>query len=295
MMAAIARQFELAFMALAEEGQIDLSTVDPELAEWDKAVADVYVYTTLGDGKRAPGDAAGAKKLEKAYAALEKARDRVMKALGDLAALVDAREGDTEVNPAMLRPPEPAALPSNFVTFTGEVSSASLPMRKPVTAEEIRNRTTAEQKVLPESRSLGALLAILPSDWVTSIADQLGLMQDEDMEMTVGTRSAAWRGKIFNVLKDRDAFKKVLDLLDADERAIIRELLEAGGTMPYKRLCESFPLDESDGFYWNQRPPAGPLAALRRRALAFVGTHNGFATVAIPADLPFAELLPPAG
>jgi len=139
--------------------------------------------------------------------------------------------------------------------------------------------------MLPESRQLGALLAILPSEWVNAAFSQLKLKLDEDVELSAASRSSAKRGAIYEHLKKPECLEALVKKLLPEEAELLHDLLVHQGWLPYRRLRDAYGLDESDGFYWNTRPAAGPLSKLRRKALAFVGTRNGTPMVTVPTDL----------
>jgi hypothetical protein len=198
------------------------------------------------------------------------------------------REEQLALDPKALRPAPAAPLPTNFKRFTGEFEAVADPdefKAVPVSADEILKRTQAESKMFPDSRNLGALLANLPSEWINAVFDQLHLKLDGDAELSAGSRSAAKRGCVFQHLKDPTNLERLVGNLEPDEQAILSDLLGHEGWLPYRRLTDAYGLDESDGFYWNTRPAAGPLSKLRRKALAFVGTRNGLAMVTVPVDL----------
>ncbi|MBI5548118.1 MAG: hypothetical protein HY901_29915 [Deltaproteobacteria bacterium] len=291
--AALVRRFELAFTSAAEDGLCELGEVDPELAEWDEAAAEILIYTVWGTSRRVPPDKGFARKLEQNYHRLIDARAHVLKAFGrEVGGVVAEREQGLETNPAALRPPSPTS--TSFARFTGEFAAVgALPMRSPVSADEVLKRTAAEQKSLPETRSLAALLATLPSDWVMAVAEQLNLIGEDEFELTVGSRASAQRSIVLERLLDREFVAKVYDGLGPEEREILATLIQNEGRMTYKRVTSIWTLDETDGFYWNTRPASGPLALVRRKALAFVGTRNSVAMMVMPVELeePLRELL----
>ena len=302
--AALARRFELAFTVLAEEGKLDLGAVDMALLDWDKAAAQILAYTIWGEAKRVPGDPKFARVLEQIYLTIGRARFKVLGAFGrSEAAAVVAREEQLMLDPKALRPAPASPIPTNFARFTGEFQAFTTSdafktlegfKMVPVSADEVLKRTTAESKMLPESRELGALLAILPSEWVNATFEQLKLKLDEDAELSAASRSSAKRGAIYEHLKKPECLTAIVAKLSAGETELLTDLLAHEGWLPYRRLRDAYGLDESDGFYWNTRPATGPLSKLRRKALAFIGTRNGTPMVTVPTDLTAAlkELLP---
>ncbi|MGC4114253.1 MAG: hypothetical protein QM765_06470 [Myxococcales bacterium] len=293
--AALARRFELAFTVLAEEGKLDLGKVDLALLDWDKAAAQILAYTIWGEAKRVPSDPKFAKVLEQIYSTIGRARLKVLGAFGrSEAAAVSEREEQLMLDPKALRPAPSSPIPTNFARFTGEFQAfttsdafKTLDSLKlvPVSADEVLKRTQAESKMLPESRQLGALLAILPSEWVNATFETLKLKLDEDAELSSASRSSAKRGAIYEHLKKPDSLQALVKKLLPEEAELLNDLLVHEGWLPYRRLRDAYGLDESDGYYWNTRAPAGPLSKLRRKALAFVGTRNGTPMVTVPLDL----------
>jgi len=311
-LAALIRRFELAFQQSADSIDEDdaleavFDTAAEGLIDWDEEAAKIYVHTTRGESKPVPAEPAYAKELELVYDALRMLREKIVEQLGEVAGpLVLHAEASIEVGPEAFRLAKSTRAPSKTQELRLERFAADLtlpanpeaaPPQKPVTVDEIRMRTSAEQKPLPESRSLGALLSILPSDWVRAVFAQLKLTLDEESELTAGSRAAACRGIIFESLRRPNFLANIVGgLLDAD-RALLQQLVAHQGLLPYTRVTQTFGHDEADGFYWFERPPSGPLARLRRSALAFVGTRGGMVTVALPSDLTAAikELLEPA-
>ncbi|HEY3448429.1 MAG TPA: hypothetical protein VGK67_18885 [Myxococcales bacterium] len=293
--AALARRFELAFTVLAEEGKLDLGAVDMALLDWDKAAAQILAYTIWGEAKRVPSDPKFVRNLEQIYLTVGRARLKVLGAFGrSEAAAVVAREEQLMLDPKALRPAPASPIPTNFARFTGEFQAFTTSdafksidgfKMVPVSADEVLKRTSAESKMLPESRQLGALLAILPSEWVNATFEQLKLKLDEDAELSAASRSSAKRGAIYEFLMKPENLAALVGKLKPEEQELLTDLLVHEGWLPYRRLRDAYGLDESDGFYWNTRPPAGPLSKLRRRALAFVGTRNGTPMVTVPTDL----------
>lgn len=293
--AALARRFELAFTVLAEEGKLDLGAVDMALLDWDRSAAKILAYTIWGEAKRVPADPKFARNLEQIFQEIAKARLKVLAAFGrGEAAAVCKREEELMLDPKALRPAPSSPIPTNFARFTGEFQAFSTTdafksmdgfKMVPVSADEVLKRTTAESKMLPESRQLGALLSILPSEWVNAAFDTLKLKLDEDAELSAASRSSAKRGAIYEFLKQPGNLEATVKKLLPEEGELLHDLLVHEGWLPYRRLRDAYGLDESDGFYWNTRPAAGPLSKLRRKALAFVGTRNGTPMVTVPTDL----------
>jgi hypothetical protein len=285
--AAVVRGFEAALEDGAKAGELDLAAIGDELARWDQAALAIFMYTKMGGEKPIPSDVRRlATELRRAWNELAGLRGQMLARLGAAAGRVLDREAASPVDRSLFRPREaPAAAPS-LAHFAGEHAAVAEPSRAfPVKAEEVRMRQLAEQKPIPDSRSLGALLGILPSDWVAALFEQLEVPVDEDDEMTVGSRAVAQRGGIFARLKDPAFLEHLVGSLSAEERALLGEVLKAKGAVPYGRIGARWGHDESDGFYWSRRAPVGPLSRRRRLGLLFVGTQKGTAVVAAPADL----------
>ena len=286
--AVVIRAFETALEDCAKAGEVDLAAIGDELARWDQAALAIFMYTAMGADKPIPADVPRlAVELRKAWGELARLRDRLLRRLGETVAVrVLEREAASPVDRSLFRPREaPPAAPS-LAHFAGEHAAVAEASRAfPVKAEEVRMRQLAEQKPVPESRSLGALLGILPSDWVAAIFEQLEVPVDEEDELTVGSKATAQRGGIVARLKDPAFLEQVVGSLADEERALLGEVLKGKGVLPYGRVGSRWGHDESDGFYWSRRAPVGPLARLRRLGLLFVGTQKGTAVVAAPADL----------
>jgi hypothetical protein len=282
------RTFEVALENAAEAGEVDLATVEDELSRWDKVAAVPFAYTAMGKSKPIPSEAARfARELERAWTELAALRGRMLERLGEEGAVcVLEREERSTVDRSLFRP-RAAPPPQSLSRFTGEFPAVpEPPLARPVKAEEVRMRQVAEQKPLPESRKLGALLGMLPSEWVTAVFENLEIPVDEDEEMTAGSRGAARRKAIHDRLHDSAFLRRVVETLSLEEKELLGEVLGTGGGMAaYRRLAERYGHDEADGFYWSERPPSGPLARLRRSGLLYVGTHKGVTVVAAPSDL----------
>src|SRR5690606_34023141 len=125
---------------------------------------------------------------------------------------------------------------------------------RPVSIEELRMRQAAENKLLPESRNLGALLAILPSEWVSSIYETLGFAAPDFEGVTSGSRSSVRRGVIHEHLHREEFLRDLVAALAPDERRLLEELVEAG-RLPYQRVTADYGKDDADGFFWSDRTP----------------------------------------
>jgi hypothetical protein len=284
-----ARAFELALEEAAEAGEAPLSKVADQLADWDSAAANAYMYSGLGEAEQlADADVPShAEELEKIWHELVRLRGLLLSALGPEAAQkVAAREAAAQVSDALVRE-RVGEIPEVVVevnTLTGErtlMPSISRPMIKPVNADEVRMRQSAESKSLPEPATLEALLAFIPSDWAEAIFDTIGL------ELPEGSTSprADRRKGIVKHLFTRDFLEALALGLPDEARGLLQELIAEGGSMRYSQVVERHGHDEADGFYWTERAPSGPLAWLRRLGFAFVGQRMSQPHVVVPEDL----------
>ncbi|HCF62561.1 MAG TPA: hypothetical protein DFS52_31805 [Myxococcales bacterium] len=284
--AARARAFEVGLEQAGEAEEIDLGLIASELEAWDKRAAQVFAYTAMGEGRPLPADcSAFVRQLEETYGHLTRIRARLLSGLGAQgAAVVSQREEAAEIDRARLRqrPDEAPAL--ELITGEQGLEEVDAPVENPVRAEELRMRSEAEQKPLPEEAHLADLLATLPSDWLRAVFENLGLAIPEAPPASA-SRSSVRRQAVAKHLLDEENLGQVTESLDPMERGLVSELLSAGGSLPYKQITETYGLDEADGFYWSERPPSGPLASLRRLGLVFVGTRNGQLTTTVATEL----------
>ncbi len=287
-----ARGFELALEQASEAGEANLSRLADDLAEWEKLTANIWMSSGLEDAEGVTDEAVPrhADALAKVYRNLIDRRRSILAKLGaEASAKLQAREETVDVT-------EGEAGESDQVPqFGGETDllGTQLPfiqlpgheIQRPVSSDELRMRQTAESKQLPESGNLGALLSILPSEWVTSIFETLGLAAPGDEEMTAGSRSAFRRGVIHEHLLREDFLREIALALDEEDRTLLVKLMEAGKPLPYNRITAEFGKDDADGFFWGDRRPSGPLARLRRTGLAFVAMRFSQQLVQTPVDV----------
>ena len=153
----------------------------------------------------------------------------------------------------------------------------------PVRGEELRMRQLAEAKPLPEDDTLGALLALLPSEWIGAVAAHLELTAP--VAKAHGSRTTRLQAAVHAHLRDPGSLRALVAGLGEPERKLLAALLRADGPLPHGAVAAAFGLDEADGFYWSGRPTSGPLSRLRRSGLVFVGARENQAQVAVPSDL----------
>ncbi|MGI5860440.1 MAG: hypothetical protein ACOX6T_00115 [Myxococcales bacterium] len=282
--------FELGIERAIEAGEVSRAAIASELDAWEHCAANVYLYVGLREAQRlSPEDVpAHAEELEKVWRELIDLRSRLLERLGDRLAggVFDyetvARVDDAEI---LRRVGELPAFVAETNVLTGEqtlMPSLTGFRGKPVTADEVRMRQSAEQKLLPEPATLEALLAHLPSDWASAIFDILGL---DLPDAALGAPRAARRKAIADYLGDEEQLEVLVAGLPDEARELLAKILERGGAMRYLDAVEKPGLDEADGFYWTARPPSGPLAWLRRMGLAFVGVRGGQKVVVVASDL----------
>lgn len=336
--AELATRFEAALEQAAEQEQADLSALEKDLDSWDRAAAEVFVHTGLGEGR--PVTASRLPALRKAYGELRGLRAVLLSRLGGAAAGVVAREPKVEIEAELLQvggglgdegwdeeeseasffkdlPPEELRAPPDFEPpegpIDGEIEDGEAfpgdemeegfedeeladlggdrpdeqpapPVATPVRPEEIRLRQLAHAKAYPQSGTLGAMLALLPAEWIVAIHATLGLETSPDEDLSAGSRAALLRGPIFEHLRSPEGLAEVVASLGPKEREILGALLKVG-LLSYARVAAKWGSDDADGYSWAERPESGPLSALRRRGLAFVLSRNGEQVVAAPTDL----------
>jgi len=91
--------------------------------------------------------------------------------------------------------------------------------------------------------------------------------------------------RIVKTLLDAEELARVVAHLDEAPRAALREVVEAGGTMPWAAFDARYDNDFDQGVEWSHRPPQTVMGQLRLRGLLVETTVDGEVLVAIPADL----------
>jgi len=291
--ARLARRFETALEQGAEAGELELQLLTSDLEAWDLCASNVFMYTQLGEGRELEESEvpACAAQLAEVYEALIGLRRETLEHLGPRAAAPLAGEREVEIDERFLTEKDESKISrgSSADVLGNEVASGTAecepPLEKPVTAIELRLRQAAEQKPLADLR-LNALIASLPPDWVSAIHSHLALDEESaSQEGEGGTRSGNQRQRIEKHLSDPESLLRTVSSLDEREKGVLSEILAADGVLPYSQTVARWGLDESDGFYWSQRPPSGPLGYLRRVGLVYVGTLQGKLVTVIPKDL----------
>jgi hypothetical protein len=292
-----ARAFELALEACAEAGEAPLSKVADELELWERTSANVWMYVGLGEGKQVAADdvPSHAEELEKVWLNLSEQRQTILQKLGDAASNVLAREAALKVDYANLLE-RAGELPS----FGAGVDALGTPQNifiaeeisKPITGDEFRQRHAAESKSLPDPADFKALLHFLPPPWVQAVFDTIGLEIPRELLQEGESRTALQR----QVLLERMSpalLEQIVFALNEPDRALLHELVTAGGAIRYSEACQRYGRDDADGFFWLDRTPSGTVAHLRRVGLAYVGMREGKQLMMAPSDLlaPLAALL----
>lgn len=296
-----ARAFELALEAASEAGEAPLSKVAEDLELWEGLTASVWMYVGLGEAKQVPPDDVPlhAEELAKIYENLRERRGALLAKLGDAAQKVLAREAAAKVTGDDLQT-RVGELPS-FGQDAVDALGAAAPvmtvvqpeLARPVTGEELRQRMAQESRPLSEPASFQALVAALPPPWVQCVFETIGLElphalthdeDDEEVELTVNSRTALQR-RVLTEQMTPQLLETIVFAIEEEDRALLMEVLGAGGALRYADATAKYGKDEADGFFWKDRPPSGPVARLRRTGLAFVGTQGGRSMLVVPEDL----------
>ena len=98
---------------------------------------------------------------------------------------------------------------------------------------------------------------------------------------------------IAQALHDEQTLRQVVFALADEARELLAWLLSTDGFVRYNLAVAKYGRDDADGFNWNERPPSGAIARVRRTGLASVGMRDNRQVVAIPSDLlaPLRSLL----
>lgn len=293
------RAFELALEEASEAGEAPLSKVAEELEEWEGLAANLWMYVGLKEAKQLPTEdvPSHAEELAKVYANLRERRETILQKLGPEAAeKVLVREAGAKVDSQSLLE-RAGELPNMTEVDSLGVAQAqfSLPDEtiRPLTAEEFRQRGAHESKPLPEPAHFKALLNALPPPWVHTIFDTIGLElpeelvrdeDDEEVELTANSRSTLQK-RVLTERMNAELLRQIVFALDDADRQLLSELISQGGAVKYAEATAKYGKDDADGFFWQERPPSGPVARLRRVGLGFVGMRGGKQVLQAPEDL----------
>jgi hypothetical protein len=284
-MAQRARGFEL---AVEEAGEEPRSRAAPVLAEWERLVAQVWLYAGLGEARQMSEEdvPAHAEELAKVWANLCELREQALASMGVGAGSVRERERTVRVDEVQVRQ-RAGELPSfEDPGLPGSVPPPLEPEVRPVSADEVRQRLDHEARPLPQPFTLEAVVAALPPPWVATIHETLGLQLEESPDEEEGTSPVKQqREEVCAALGQPDFLREVVSSLGEEERALLEALLASAEGLRYGDATARFGMDDADGFYWSERPASGPVARLRRLGLAVVARHEGRQVLAIPADL----------
>jgi hypothetical protein len=298
-LATLARAFEQALEDAQAEGQAPLSRVARELELWERTCANLWMYVGLGEAKKVPADEVPlhAEELAKTWARLREMRSDILEKLGEAAAGVRERERAAKVDEAAL-----TARAGELPTFSAEVDALGAPVAqipvvgdapaRPVTGDEFRHRQMQESRTLPEPATLAALLEASPPAWVECAFETLGLELAEPAEQNAHSRTAQLRRSLTAQMTP-EFLRQVVFALEEQDRSLLSSLVSAKGTLRYGQVTSVYGRDDADGYSWQERPPSGPLARLRRVGLAYVGMSGKRLVVQLPEDLiePLRELL----
>jgi tetratricopeptide (TPR) repeat protein len=99
--------------------------------------------------------------------------------------------------------------------------------------------------------------------------------------------------RIAETLLDADELARIVADLGEEPRAALREVVEAGETMPWAAFDARYDNDFDQGVEWNYPPPQTVMGQLRLHGLLVETTVDGEVLVAIPAELraPLGEIL----
>ena len=148
-------------------------------------------------------------------------------------------------------------------------------------------RTDGES--IAETVKLSTALNRCPGTWVDAICDALRIR---------GVRRKAEKIKAVGaLLQDPDRLGALVRRLADDERALLGDLLGAGGWSKYHTLARRYGDEGEDSFFWSEHPPTSPIGRLRLHGLVAVGRmvvgKRREKVLVVPADLraPLAAVL----
>ncbi len=140
-----------------------------------------------------------------------------------------------------------------------------------------------EGRKLPARSGLGSFLHGLPVVWLDAVWDALDLGPEGPRQRKERERAIA-----AHLTVDETIARIVSEKLSPPERALLAFLLAREGEASASVVHQRFGSDESDGWFWNENPPASPLGRVRLHGLAFVGTPakgRRTRTVIVPKDV----------
>jgi tetratricopeptide (TPR) repeat protein len=100
-----------------------------------------------------------------------------------------------------------------------------------------------------------------------------------------GLRKAELIQRIVAGLDDRDILERVVDNLNDDERAALRQVLASGGNMLWCDFDARYGNDLEESPYWQWHEPETTMGRLRLRGLLAEATVDGELLIVVPSEL----------
>lgn len=98
------------------------------------------------------------------------------------------------------------------------------------------------------------------------------------LDATLNTYRAPTRGAkrdkisaLEDILHNPRQMARIVGSLNANQRAILSQVLTGGGFVKYQSISRKFGDETEDGYFWTNQPPTSDIGQLRLRGLLFVG------------------------
>ncbi len=141
-------------------------------------------------------------------------------------------------------------------------------------------RKRLQAKLTTSAPSLSEVLPLYSKDALTGMARVV-----IPWDGWTGLRKAELIQQIVDALTDRDRLKEIVDDLQDDEQAALRQVLAEGGSMAWPAFDARYDNDLEESAYWNWHQPQTTMGHLRLRGLLAEAVVEGELLVVVPAEL----------
>ncbi|MBN1953627.1 MAG: tetratricopeptide repeat protein [Anaerolineae bacterium] len=105
------------------------------------------------------------------------------------------------------------------------------------------------------------------------------------LSVQYNVRKAVLIERLAEILADPDWLEDIVGDLTTEERQALRDVLDAGGTMPWETFAERYDHDLDDSPYWQWHEPETIMGWLRMMGLLSEGTVSDQLIVLVPSEL----------
>jgi hypothetical protein len=121
----------------------------------------------------------------------------------------------------------------------------------------------ASSKPIKTAMKLKTALSKLPTEWIDGMArgwDRTEKPSRKERELD-----------LLEFLQSEECYLQLTAVLQAEERAAIKMVLDHDGYIQYGKLCKAFGEENEDSYWWSEHPPQSVIGRLRYKGMLFVG------------------------